>query len=104
MARPKGSENKDKPYREALRMELAAAGDNAKLLRNIARKHLANAESGDMNAIRELADRLDGKPAQAIEHQGDGATYVVRMPEPVKDMAEWSQRIDGDSADKSTTH
>src|SRR6187549_3241959 len=41
----------------------------------------------------------------AIEHSGDVETsYVVRMPEPVKDMAEWSQRIDGDSADKSTTH
>src|SRR5678809_1386586 len=31
----------------------------------------------------------------AIEHSGDVETsYVVRMPEPVKDMAEWSQRVD----------
>jgi hypothetical protein len=42
-------------------------------LRSIARAHLEKARSGDMAAIKELADRLDGKPAQdssvAIEHR-----------------------------------
>jgi hypothetical protein len=61
--RPLGAENKDKPYREALRMEIAAA-DDFKGLRAIARAHLDKARSGDMAAIKELADRLDGKPAQ----------------------------------------
>jgi hypothetical protein len=54
---------KDKPYREALRMEIAAAED-FKDLRSIARAHLEKARSGDIAAIKELADRLDGKPAQ----------------------------------------
>jgi len=54
----------DKPYREALRMEIAAAGENHKLLRRIARAHLELAKGGDMQAIKEMADRLDGKPAQ----------------------------------------
>jgi hypothetical protein len=53
----------EKPYREALRMEIAAA-DDFKGLRSIARAHLEKARSGDMAAIKELADRLDGKPAQ----------------------------------------
>ena len=61
--RPLGAENKDKPYREALRMEIAAA-DDFKGLRAIARAHLDKARSGDIAAIKELADRLDGKPAQ----------------------------------------
>jgi hypothetical protein len=28
------------------------------------------AEGGDLAAIREIADRLDGKPRQAVEHSG----------------------------------
>jgi hypothetical protein len=63
---------KEKPYRDALRMEIAAAED-FKDLRSIARAHLEKARSGDMAAIKELADRLDGRPAQdtsvAIENR-----------------------------------
>src|SRR5262249_22874509 len=39
-----------------------------KKLREIARKHIEKAAAGDMQAIKELADRLDGKPAQILEH------------------------------------
>jgi hypothetical protein len=28
-----------------------------------------------MQAIKELADRLDGKPAQMLEHSGPAASY-----------------------------
>lgn len=58
------NKGKDKPYAEALRMELLSAGDDHKRLRAIARKHLELAEGGDLQAINALADRLDGKPAQ----------------------------------------
>jgi hypothetical protein len=34
---------------------------------SIADKLADKAEQGDIQAIREIADRLDGKPAQAIE-------------------------------------
>jgi hypothetical protein len=27
-------------------------------------------EAGDLQAIKELADRLDGRPAQILEHSG----------------------------------
>lgn len=69
MGRPAGSPNKDKPFREALRMELAALGeDDPKSLRGLARKLLDAASGGDntLAAIKEVADRLDGKPAQAV--------------------------------------
>ncbi len=68
MARPKGSENKDKPFREALRMELARLGeDDPRALRGLARKLLETATKDDgLAAIKEVADRLDGKPAQAV--------------------------------------
>jgi hypothetical protein len=65
--RPLGAENKDKPFREALRMEEKelAAGNvmehpqgslrwNAQLL----------LMRGDTPSIQQIADRLDGKPAQ----------------------------------------
>ena len=63
---PRGQQ-RDKPYREALRMELAAAGEDLKKLREIARAHIDKAAAGDMQAIKELADRLDGKPAQMLD-------------------------------------
>lgn len=69
--RPAGSVNKDKPFREALRMEAALAeeGDDTPgkpgSLRFIARQ-LLNRAGLETAAAREVGDRLDGKPAQAI--------------------------------------
>jgi hypothetical protein len=63
--RPPGSQNKDKPWAEALRRVVFA--DDAlgkRRLVAIAEKCAAAAESGDMQAIKEIGDRLDGKPAQ----------------------------------------
>jgi hypothetical protein len=66
---PRGQQ-RDKLYREALRLELAdmSEGVDLKKLREIARAHIERAASGDMQAIKELRDTLDGRPAQAIEH------------------------------------
>ena len=49
-------------------MELAALGeDDPKALRQLARKLLETASKDDgLAAIKEVADRLDGKPAQAV--------------------------------------
>ena len=80
MGRPLGSPNKDKPFRDALRMEaaLAANGEASPAhpgsLRLIARKLLERA-CDDTTSAREVADRLDGKPAQAIEHSGGVSSY-----------------------------
>lgn len=70
MARPAGSQNKDKPFRDALRMELAAAGEDHKALRDIARSLIGAASSGDVQAAKEIRDTLDGKPAQSVEMSG----------------------------------
>lgn len=70
--RPAGAQNKDKPFRDALRMELAQLGDDdPRALRGLARRLLAIASGDDgLPAIREIADRLDGKPAQSVEMSG----------------------------------
>src|SRR5204863_7323504 len=64
LGRPIGSVNREKPFNDALR--IALRGDPLRL-RRIAEKLATLAEEGDLAAIRELADRLDGKPAQVID-------------------------------------
>jgi hypothetical protein len=61
-----GGRGKLKPFADALRMEIAAVGDDQKGLRIIARALIDKASEGDMQAIKEFADRIDGKVAQAI--------------------------------------
>ena len=66
MANPRGQQ-RDKPFRDALRMEIAVAGDDHKALRGIARNLIAIAGTPDgLGAIKEIADRLDGKVPQGI--------------------------------------
>jgi hypothetical protein len=74
--RPKGSQNKDKPFRDALRMEaaLAETGEPTPAkpgtIRYIARQLLIRGGE-ETAAAKEVGDRLDGKPAQAVEMSGD---------------------------------
>src|SRR5262245_38102525 len=72
-----GGRRKGKPFRDALMMEIAAAGDDHKALRKIAAALLAKAAAGDVSAINALADRTDGKVAQALI--GDGEQDAVRV-------------------------
>ena len=54
-------------FNQALLIELRS---NPVALRRIAAKLVEKAEEGELAAIREIADRLDGKPAQVID-RGD---------------------------------
>jgi hypothetical protein len=81
MGRPIGSVNREKPFNDALRITLRS---DPLRLRRIADKLAEKAEEGDLAAIRELADRLDGKPAQvidrrdaAIEELSDAELHVI---------------------------
>lgn len=60
---------KDKPWRDALTLAIKD-GDGLKL-RRIADAVVTLAETGDMQAIKEIGDRLDGKPAQQTILTGD---------------------------------
>lgn len=69
--RPPGSKNKDKPFRDAIRIEAALAEKGEETtapkgsLRWIARQ-LLNRAGEETAGAREVGDRLDGKPAQAL--------------------------------------
>src|SRR3954463_15877361 len=66
MGRPIGSVNREKPFNDALRIALKR---DPRRLPRIAEKLAEKAEEGDLAAIRELADRLDGKPMQVIDRR-----------------------------------
>ena len=91
---PRGQQ-RDKIYREALRLELAdmSEGVDLKKLRQIARAHIEKAASGDMQAIRELADRLDGKPAQILEHSGLDSEPITKVVNQFVDVHETREEI-----------
>ena len=80
----------DKPFRDALVMEIKSAGADFASLRKIAAQLIAQAEKGDLGCIKEVADRLDGKPAQALEHSGEvSIPTVMRAPLPEATTDEW---------------
>jgi len=72
-----GGRPKGKPFRDALMMEIKAAGDDHRALRKIAAALLSKAANGDVPAINSLADRTDGKVAQALI--GDSDEDGVRL-------------------------
>lgn len=67
---------KQKKFYDAL--NLAIGGDDPRRLRNIAEKLVSAAEAGEQWAIKEVADRLDGKPAQTTELKAEVETRTFR--------------------------
>ncbi len=60
-------------------MEIGDAA-NSKVLRKIAKSLLSLASEGDVSAIKEVADRLDGKSAQSVQVGGeDGGALIVEI-------------------------
>ena len=73
----------DREWRDAVRVavhELRAEPGSAKkirVLRLLAEKLVTRALDGDMSAIKEIGDRLDGRPAQTtVLEGGDNAVRV----------------------------
>lgn len=68
MAAPIGNSNakKGKEWFDALRKECVQRGALAKIAKVIVDK----AEAGEQWAVQEVANRFDGKPAQAVEVSG----------------------------------
>jgi hypothetical protein len=102
--RPPGAQNKDKPFRDALRVETIALGNGEIIshppgsLRSLAQALLMKGCERDVPAIREIADRLDGKVAQA--HIGgdddDPAVKVFAVVERVITDARQAPNSDGE--------
>jgi hypothetical protein len=69
-------------------------GVDLKKLRQIARAHIEKAASGDVQAIKELADRLDGRPAQMLEHSSPDSEPITKVVNEIVHVYETREQIE----------
>jgi hypothetical protein len=80
---PPGNTNatKSKPWQAAIERALnkRSLASQKDALDELAEKLLVNCDAGDMVALKELGDRLDGKAVQAVTGGGpdDNPVYIV---------------------------
>ena len=87
-----GGRPQDKPWRDALRIAaFEKDGKGRPKLRAIAEKTVALALEGDIQAIMEVANRLDGRPVQAIEANNEITHYVIAIPAPIEGDEIWAE-------------
>lgn len=85
MARPVSEKTFANMLRVALKEAHAEGGDK---LRMLADQLVQKGIDGDMAALKEIADRLDGKPSQQVEIDHAGSMNYVVSGEPVSE-ADW---------------
>lgn len=80
-----GGKRQEKLLSDELRRVLSdidkTDGSDRKRLHRVVEKLVEKAEEGEIQAIREVFDRLEGKPAQAIVGDGD---------EPIEHVIRWA--------------
>ena len=72
-----GGQDHERPFREALRR--AIAQDDGRRLRAAAEKLLDLAEAGEAWAVKEMADRMDGKSRQQVEVNATVTTHEASL-------------------------
>jgi hypothetical protein len=72
-----GNQNaaKGKIWSDALRLELA---QDRQRLRKLIKALMDKAESGDVPALKELADRIEGKAVQPVEGTGEDGAITIK--------------------------
>lgn len=85
-----GGRRKEKLCYEALMLELKAAQDtDPRSLRGIMRNLITLAAGGDLQAIKELMNRIDGMPAQEHFVDINETKTVIRAPHVSSNSGEW---------------
>lgn len=81
----------EKPWRDALLKAVSkrAGKEGPQFLEKVADAVVQAAVTGDMQAAKEIGDRLDGKPRQEIEATVETNHYVVETPAQAKDSESW---------------
>jgi hypothetical protein len=79
-----GGRVKDKPWRDALMVALSRPdpeNPDRKMLARIAEQVVAAAAEGKMDAAKEIGDRVDGKPPQAIvgDNEADPVNVLTEI-------------------------
>ena len=78
MAAPEGNKNatKNKYWSDALRKYIT---QNPNELEQAAKALFAKAKDGDVAAIKEIGDRLEGKAVQRVEGSGEDGEFITKM-------------------------
>lgn len=76
----------DRPVRDALRFVGLREKEGKTAIVRMAEAVFKKAEKGDVPAIKEIADRLDGRPTQAVELSGIDGGPVVLAGERTNDL------------------
>jgi hypothetical protein len=83
MGAPVGNKNAAKAKQWSAAIERALAkrkGGKAQALDELAEKLLTACDSADLAALRELGDRLDGKPAQSVAVGNEpGEEFITKI-------------------------
>lgn len=74
--------NRAKPFRDALKLAIADA-DGPKALRKIAQALINEASGGNVMAIKEFADRLDGKVPQPVAGDDENPLTLIHRIESI---------------------
>lgn len=80
-------------WRDAIRR--AAMQRDGKQLRALADRLIDKALEGDVSALKEIGDRLDGRPAQTIEMSGDMTMrhcFALPLAESELTADEWARQ------------
>lgn len=87
--RPKGAWS-EKRFKDALSAAVSQKENGVPRLRLIAEELAKAAMNGDVMAIREVADRLDGKAKQQIDTTIRDERMVVEAPPRDENAQEWA--------------
>ena len=88
MGKPRGAWS-DKLWRDALRKAVLKRIAGGQKLDHIAEATVAAAMEGKMDAVREIGDRLDGKPSQSIDMAVTDERNVIRVPDAIDSPTDW---------------
>ena len=81
MANPGGGRKLDSRWSDAIRLAVMrdAEGDGKgrRHIDVLAEKLVIMASEGDVQALKEIGDRLEGKPKQAIDMTSDNTTKII---------------------------
>lgn len=88
MGAPVGNLNASKSKRWYEALDRAIKQDEGQRLRMAAEKLLDLAASGESWAVRELGDRLDGKPTQQTELSGPNGGAIETVSKIVREIAD----------------
>ena len=93
---PGGGKGQDKIWSDAVgravaELRVASEGKKGKKIKALfllARKLVDRALDGDIAALKEIGDRMDGKPAQAVQHTGKDGGPISTKDETEQPMSE----------------